>query len=212
MTKTINGKRLLMIATMTVLVSGLTIAAALDDAEAKKPKTGEHKLKCKSIGSWFNPELTGGSVISSSEGKCSAGLSKVTSASLTEITVTVETPPGCLTLSTAEDISDFSMGKKGFIEYTTTGTQCFFAEDGVTPVPAGTDFCGDSSNIWFSTVTGTIAIHNGLVKDTPLVSGEIGSDVGGSANFVSEANHCAGDTAPDGNSFTTKLEGKIIFS
>ncbi len=53
MTKTINGKKLLMIATMTVLVSGLTIAASLDDAEAKKAKTGEHKLKCKSNGSLF---------------------------------------------------------------------------------------------------------------------------------------------------------------
>ena len=203
MTKTINGKRLLMIATMTVLVSGLTFAAALDDAEAKKAKTGEHKLKCKSIGSWFNQGFTP-FVISSTEGKCSAGLSKVTSAAITEITGSIA---GCLTLSTAPGISDFSMGKKGFIEYTTTGTQCFNNVDG-DPLGVTWDgsFCGSSgspsTSAYTSTVDGTYTITDGLVKDTPVV--------GGSGTFVSEANHCD-DEAPYGNSFTTKLKGTIVF-
>jgi len=197
MTKTIHGKRLLMIATMTVLVSGLTLAASLDDAEAKKPKTGEHKLKCKSIGSWFDPTKTSPLVISSSEGKCSAGLGKVTSASLTVITGA--TPEGCVTLSTAPGISDFSMGKKGFIEYTTTGTQCFFDETGLPTAPGA--WC-TSGGAHTSTVHGEIIISEGLIKNTPVDSGV--------ATFVSEANHCD-DESSYGNSFTTKLEGTIVF-
>ena len=197
MTKSIPSKKLLMIATMIVLVSGLTMAASLDDAEAKKAKTGEHKLKCKSIGSWFNPDLTP-YVISSAEGKCSAGLGKVTSAALTEITgVTGE---GCLTLSTIPDITDFSMGKKGFIEYTSTGTQCFFDETGLPTAPAAWCTPGGAHT---STVHGEYTISDGIVKDAPVI--------GGSGTFVSMANHCD-DKASYGNSFTTKLEGTIVFS
>ena len=108
MTKTIFGKKLLMLATITVLVTGLTLAATFDDAEAKEAKTGSHDLKCKSIGSWYNPGLTSGLVFSSSEGKCSAGLGKITSASITEISGS-ETE-GCITLTSVND--DFSIGKK----------------------------------------------------------------------------------------------------
>jgi len=209
MTKTIFGKKLLMIATMTVLVTGLMFAATLDDAEAKKAKTGEHKLKCKSIGSWYNPELTDDLVFSSSEGKCSAGLGKITSASITAITAGVTT--GCLTLTSVYD--DFSTGKKGFIMYTTTGEQCFNNVDG-DPLGATWDFsfCGASGNpltsAYTSEVIGTYVISDGLVKDTPVV--------GGSGGFVSEANHCDKDsdgewTAPYANSFTTKLKGTIVF-
>ena len=38
MAKTIFGKKLLMLATITVLVTGLTLATTFDDAEAKKAK------------------------------------------------------------------------------------------------------------------------------------------------------------------------------
>ena len=202
MTKTIHGKKLLMIATMTVLVSGLTIAASLDDAEAKKAKTGEHKLKCKSIGSWFNPELTGDLVFSSSEGKCSAGLGKVASASITEVGGV--TPEGCITLSTAPGITDWSMGKKGFIEYTTTGTQCLFDETGlqIDLTAAAPNWC-QVGGAHTSIVDGEYIISDGVVKDTTVS--------GGTGTFVSMANHCD-DDAPYGNSFTTKLKGKIIFS
>ena len=201
MTKTIFGKRLLILATIVVLVSGLMMSASFDDAEAKKAKTGEHKLKCKSIGSWFNPELTG-NVISSSEGKCSAGLGKVTSAAITTVDPT-PTSEGCLTLSSATGLPAFSMGKKSFIEYTTTGEQCFNDVDGV-PLGASWDgnFCKGANSAYTSEVIGTYAISEGLVKNTLVI--------GGSGTFVSMANHCD-DEAPYGNSFTTKLEGKIIF-
>jgi len=198
MTTTIFGKKLLLIATITVLVTGLTLAATLDDAEAKKAKTGEHKLKCKSIGSFFPPSPAG--VFSSSEGKCSAGLSKVSSAA-----VSLAGPPvdGCVTLTSAGD--DFSVGKKGFIMFTTTSEQCFNDVDGI-PLGATWDFtfCGPTpGSAYTSEVIGTYAISGGLVKDTPVI--------GGSGDFVSMADHCASGTAPYGNSFTTKLEGTIVF-
>ncbi len=197
--KTIFGKKLLMLATITVLVTGLMMSASFDDAEAKKAKTGEHKLKCKSIGSWYNPELTGELVFSSSEGKCSAGLSKITSASITEISGSGT--PGCITLTSVND--DFSIGKKGFIMYTTTGEQCFNDVDGI-PLGGSWDgsFCGGATSAYTSEVIGTYVISDGLVKDTPVV--------GGSGGFVSEANHCD-DDAPYRNSFTTKLDGTIVF-
>ena len=199
MTKTIFGKKLLMLATITVLVTGLMMSASFDDAEAKKAKTGEHKLKCKSIGSWYNPELTGELVFSSSEGKCSAGLSKITSASITEISGSGT--PGCITLTSVND--DFSIGKKGFIMYTTTGEQCFNDVDGI-PLGGSWDgsFCGGATSAYTSEVIGTYVISDGLVKDTSVV--------GGSGSFVSEANHCD-DDAPYRNSFTTKLDGTIVF-
>jgi len=201
MTKTINGKKLLMIATMTVLVSGLTIAASLDDAEAKKAKTGEHKLKCKSIGSWYNPDLLDDLVYSSSEGKCSAGLSKVTSASISMILDV--TDDGCLDLVSVFD--DFSIGKKGYIMFKTTGSQCLYDVDGLSLVVGDTwdgSFCGGASSAYTSEVIGTYVISKGLVKDALVI--------GGSGDFVSEANHCD-DDAPYRNSFTTKLEGTIVF-
>ena len=198
MTKTIFGKKLLMIATITVLVTGLTLAATLDDAEAKKAKTGEHKLKCKSVGSFFTPTAAG--VFSSSVGKCSAGLGQVTSAAISLVTPST---PGCVTLTSAGD--DFSVGKNGFIMFTTTGEQCFNDASGA-PLGAAWDgfFCAGTDSAYTSEVIGTYAISGGLVKNSPVS--------GGSGDFVSLADHCASGTAPYGNSFTTTLEGTIIFS
>lgn len=207
MTKTTNLFLFLAIATI-LIVSPLAYESAFADPkdkhkdkkphDDKKAKTGEHDLKCKLIGSWFDPELTDDLVFSSSEGKCSTGLGHVTSASITAITgVTAE---GCLMLSSATDLPAFSMGKKGFIEYTTTATQCFWDENGDATLPGA--WCTEGG-AHTSTVTGINLITGGLVKDTPVV--------GGSVDFVSQANHCAGDTAPYGNSFTTELEGTIVF-
>ena len=115
MTKTLFGKKLLMLATITVLVTGLTLATTFDDAEAKKAKTGEHKLKCKSNGSFFTPSAAG--VFSSSEGKCSAGLSHVSSAAVSSVGAGIN--PGYLTLTSVGD--DFLVSKKGFVMLTSTG-------------------------------------------------------------------------------------------
>jgi len=199
MTTTIFGKKLLMIATITVMLSGLMLVTTFDDAEAKKAKTGEHKLKCKSIGSFFPPTAAG--VFSSSEGKCSAGLSKVSSAAVSGVDPGAD--DGCVTLFSLGD--DFLVGKKGFVMLTTTGEQCFKNEAGDYLTADPTSFCatGDSTSAFTSEVIGTYEISSGLVKDTLVV--------GGLGDFVSLADHCASGTAPYGNSFTTKLEGTIVF-
>lgn len=196
MTTTIFGKKLLMIATITVMLSGLMLVTTFDDAEAKKDKTGEHKLKCKSNGSFFPPSPAG--VFSSSEGKCSAGLNHMSSASVSSV-VPSSTTPGCLTLTSIGD--DFLVGKKEFVMLTSTGEQCFYDENGAPTLPVPGTFC-TTGGPHTSTVTGTYAISSGLVQDTPVI--------GGSGDFVSEANHCD-DDAPYRNSFTTKLEGTIVF-
>jgi len=198
LTKTIFGKKLLLIATITVLVTGLTLAATFDDAEAHD-EDGVQELECESIGSFYDPFPE---VFSSSAGKCSAGLGKVTSAAITVVTAGVT--PGCLTLTSLD--KDFSVGKNGFIMFTTTGEQCFNDVDG-DPLGIAFDgtFCGASvGSAYTSEVIGTYAISSGLVKDTPVD--------GGAGDFVSLADHCAGNTAPFGNSFTTELEGTIIFA
>jgi len=68
--------KLLLIATITVLVTGLTLAATFDDAEAKqpkKPKTGTFDIKCKLAGSFMTVEedATLGTGVISQTGKCS---------------------------------------------------------------------------------------------------------------------------------------------
>ncbi len=202
MTKTIFGKKLLLIATITVLVTGLTLAATFNDAEAENAITGTHYLKCKSsIGSWFNQAPTD-PVFSSSLGICNVGLGTVTSAAITTSKTGVN-DAGCITLESADGLPSFSMGKYGFIEYTTESVQCLFDENDmfIDLNAAAPNWC-QAGGAHTSTVTGTYAILGGLVKDTPVD--------GGSGTFVSMANHCD-DKAPYGNSFTTKLEGTIVF-
>jgi len=73
MTKTIFRKKLLLIATITVLVTGLTLAATLNDAEARNPKTGTFDIKCKLAGSFMTPseDFTLGTGVTSATGVCS---------------------------------------------------------------------------------------------------------------------------------------------
>lgn len=208
MTKTTNLLLFLAIATI-LIVSPLAYESAFADPEEnhkdkkphndKKAKTGEHKLKCKSIGSFFPP--SGAGVFSSSEGKCSAGLGHVSSASVSSA-VQSAINPICVTLTTIAPLGDFMVGKKSFIMFTSTGEQCFFDENGAPALPIEGNFC-KAGGPHTSTVTGTFTITSGLVKDTPVDSG--------SGTFVSEANHCAQGTAPYGNSFTTDLKGTIVF-
>jgi hypothetical protein len=116
----------------------------------------------------------------------------------------VTTGDGCLDLVSVFD--DFSMGKKGHIMFKTVGSQCLYDVNGLPLVVGDTwdgSFCRSSEgSAYTSKVIGTYTISMGLVKDVPVI--------GGSGDFVSEANHCD-DNAPYRNSFTTKLEGTIVF-
>lgn len=80
MTKTIFGKKLLLIATITVLVTGLTLAATLDDAEAKGNKivitgtSGDEIIRLGDFGNFiFCDQCTGLTVTGPVTGPFSAG-------------------------------------------------------------------------------------------------------------------------------------------
>lgn len=194
--RTTFGRAVLVTVAMTVLVLGL--------ATTGEAKGGTHSLKCRSIGSFYDPSgPTGPQVIASSVGKCSAGLGKVTSASVSVVLgPDVASGPNCVFLASVGP--DFAMAKKAFITYTNVATQCFEDASGVAlgGLPAG--FCGGGPlDAFFSTVTGIYTITGGFVKGHPVV--------GGAGIFTSLADHCAGGTAPFGNFFRTKLTGTIVF-
>ncbi len=213
MTNTTFGKKLLLIATITVLVSGLTIATSMNDAEAKKnPPTGTHDLKCKeSIGSFFSPDDTAGLLFSSAEGKCKF-TGHTAFASITTITG-VGTSTNCITLATPEDVDSYGIGKKGsYFTFSMELEQCFFEADGLTPTTAFTtdDFCDVtvSTDAFISTVTGTYEITGGQINDKKHGNTSI---ISGSGIITSSVDHCAGSTAPYGNSVVTEMTGTIVF-
>ena len=161
MTKTTNLCLFLAIATI-LIVSPLASESVFADPnhegkKDKKSKTGEHKLKCKSIGSFFTPSEAG--IFSSSEGKCSAGLGHVSSASVSSAVPSTITP-GCLTLTTIAPLGDFMVGKKSFIMFTSTGEQCFLDENGATPTTF--DFCTTYVEKFLSFVVDSDRSHRAL--------------------------------------------------
>jgi len=216
MTKTIFGKKLLMLATITVLVTGLMMSASFDDAEAKKAKTGTHDLKCKkSIGSFFDPAVSTGTpignlLISTSEGKCKF-LKHTAFANITTVTA-VDVGTGCVTLETPVGVDSYAIGKKGFFTFSMILEQCFFESDGVTPTLSALteDYCdtGVSTDVFTSTVTGTYLITGGELHDKKHGSTAI---TGGSGTVTSSVDHCAMSTAPYGNSVVTEMIGTIVF-
>jgi hypothetical protein len=219
MTNTTLGKKLLLIATITVLVSGLTIATSLSDAnadpKAKKehPPTGTHDLKCKkSIGSFFDPDVsknsdTGDLLISTSEGKCNF-LGHTASSSITTVTG-FDLGTGCVTLETPLGVDSYAIGKKGFFTFEMTLEQCFFDEDGLPTLSALSDlYCGASTDAFTSTVTGTYTITGGELIDKKHGNTSIDA---GTGTITSSVDHCAGSTAPYGNSVVTEMTGEIVF-
>ena len=220
MTKTLFGKKLLLIATITVLVSGLTLSATLNDAEAKKgPPSGVgHDLKCKkdNVGSFMSFSLLG-PFVSTGESKCKF----LGHAAFTTVTATTlalgpsSTVNDCILLTGAGPggFDGYGISKKGFFTFVTPVLEQCFTDKLGTAVPApGTrgflPFCGGiATNTWFSTVTGPFVITGGLINDkkdsTPVV--------GGGGMLTSAVDHCATGTAPGGDSAVTTLNGTIDF-
>ena len=195
MTRSTMFRRGVLVTAMILLVPGLALAGG-------KGPTGTHRLKCRSIGSFYNP--AGLIVTSSSIGRCSAGLSKVTTASVSTLIggPDVASGPNCIFIDSVAE--DFAIGKNGFITFTNLATQCFEDVSGIPLAGLPVGFCGAGPlEAYFSTVTGTYAITGGLVNGTPVI--------GGAGRFKSFADHCAGGTAPFGNFFRTKLVGTIEF-
>ena len=190
--------------TITVLVTGLTLAATLNDAEAKKPKTST--LKCKDNVGSFISITAAGPFISTGQSKCKS----LGQAAFTTVTAVsgVGTVPNCILLAGAGPgaYDGYGISKKGFFTFTVgTLEQCFFDSGGapLTGIPSPTDFCGTGLMATTSTVTGPFSITGGLIKGSPVTAG------GGMLS--SAVDHCAGGTAPNGDSAITTLTGTITY-
>jgi len=161
MTTIIFGKKLLLIATITVLVSGLMLAATFDDVQAKKdkePKSKTFNIKCKLAGSFLTSSedstlLTG---VSSGTGNCNemGGVSTLGTL-IPDVTVTpfASDPvnfPGVINCvgitsspggSASGEAPSMIFNKKGdSILFKSTGHQCFY-DGNHDPVALGTDYC-----------------------------------------------------------------------
>ncbi len=187
MTKTIFGKKLLMIATITVLVTGLTLAATLDDAEAKKPNPKVKPFKCSSSGTFDG--ITGDF---SQTGNCSH-MGETTTSGTFGVTG-FEDVGGitCVTIGSAD--TELTGDNGDTVEMSITGIQCFFDENG-NPVNAG-GFCG-TGEAHTSTVVGTYDITGGDGKFT---------NADGSGTILSNASHCSSDT------FDSTISGTIEYA
>jgi len=211
MTKTLFGKKLLLIATITVLVSGLTLAATFNDAEAKKgpPSGAGHDLKCKdkdNAGS-FMVFGAAGPFVSTSESKCKF----LGHAAFTSVTAAIGpglSGPNCIALVGAGPggHDGYGISKKGFFTFDLGPLeQCFF-DSSMTPLaapPGPTDFCSSGLMATTSTVTGPFTIITGLIKG--------GTVVGGGGMLSTAVDHCAMGAAPGGDSAVTKMTGTIDF-
>jgi len=188
------NKKILTITTIAVLVSSIMTIAMINDAQADS-EVDVADFKCdKSFGSFYTPTALG-QVNTGSWADCSvigqAGLAS-------HLQIVPGADDGCVGIVSATD--SFLVNEKGFITFSTTGTQCFFDDSGdaLTADPVGFCGVGEAST---STLTGTYTMTDGLVDGKRVV--------GGTGTIASSADHCAGNSAPLGNSGVTSLQGDI---
>ena len=202
MTKTIFGKKLLILSTIAVAVTGLALVATLDDAEAKG-KTGTFTFTCtESEGAFFDPVVTSPFLISTAGHSNCTGLGPTNAASVAVVTG-LGPAPNCITLATAAGADAYGISKKGFITFSMALTQCFFDSTGAVGSIAAS-FCGaPATNTFTSTVTGTYTMTGGVISGNPIT--------GGSGTVSSAVDHCTVGSAPFANSVKTTLTGTIIY-
>jgi hypothetical protein len=197
-----SKNRLLVMATITVLITGLMLTVALNNAEAKVPKTGTFPLKCQdNVGSFYNPTSTGGLNIASGQTNCNA-LGSATVQSITVVTG-LGSAANCINLATLTDADSYAISTSGFFTYKSTNLdQCFLDKNG-NPATSFS-FCGGNAGDPFtSKVTGTYTITGGNINGNPVS--------GGTGTVNSSVNHCAFGTSPYGNSVKTTIAGTIVY-
>jgi hypothetical protein len=215
MTKTIFRKKLLMLATITVLVTGLMLTATFNDAEAKKdkaPKAPSTKtLNCKdNVGAFVSLGIDafGGPFVSTGESKCKS-IGDAAFTSITALTGALGVSGGsCLALVGAGPggFDGYGISKKGFFTTTVDAgmEQCFFNSAGDPLAAPPTSFCGAAlTDAHTSVVTGEFTITGGLIKGAVVTAG--------SGMLISAVDHCAMGAAPGGDSTVTTLTGTITY-
>ncbi len=229
MTITIFGKKLLLIATITVLVTGLTLAATFNDAEAKKPKgpkIGTFDIKCKSSGTFMGGAEAlplGAATVVSATGNCNAGLGTVSSVGILESDDSIPTksdPIGfpdvfnCFGFESATAAGDTKpspsiiFNKKGdsILFEVKDGVQCFFGPDGTTPKdPRVVGFCPAGAVFSESTASFDVIFEADVSR---FQSTGAFDDATGSGTITSEASHCD-RSFPLANWSISTLEGTI---
>jgi len=192
-------KKILTITTITVLATFIMTIAMVDNVQALV--IDESKFKCKSFGSFFDPTLTGDNIYTGSWADCSL-IGEAGMASAVEVGGTIAVL-GCagVELASPVGLDSFIINKKGFISFSVSADQCFFDEAGDPVTAAG--FCGPGGEgkAFTSVIMGEYLITDGLVDGKRVVGGE--------GSLISYVDHCAGDTAPYGNSGFSKLKGTI---
>jgi len=189
MTKTIFGKKLLIIATITVLATSLMMIGTLNDAQAKT-----NNLKCNNIvGSFTPPPATTPFLFTSSVGNCTS----FGAVSLAGVFIVTGMPSfDCVTLTSVVD--SYVIAKSGDnVLFSSVLTQCFTDASG-TPVSALAPFCTTPADIASSTITGSIVVTGSIDNGLPITAG--------ARTLNALVNHCD-PTAPFGNSSVGSITG-----
>jgi len=175
--------------TVTVLVAGIfSMGTTFEDAEAVKPNPKEKPFNCSSSGIFDGVALT-----FSQTGNCSQ-MGKTTSSGTFVVTGVVDVGGvDCVTIGSTDTVLTAANGDTVTLE--TTGTQCFFDENGDAIDAIGT-FCG-AGEAHTSTVDGTYDITGGDGRFTGAT---------GSGTTFSDANHCFTDT------FESTISGTIEYA
>jgi len=187
----IFGKKLLMIATISVIATSLMMIGTLNDAQAKT-----NNLKCNNVVSSFTPPpATTPFLFTSGVGTCTSfGL--VTTAGVLTVTAVGVPTMDCVTLTSHVD--SYILAKSGdFITFSSVLTQCFTDSFGA-PVSWAAPFCATPTDIASSTVIGTIVVTGGIDNGLTIT--------GGAGTITSTVNHCD-PTAPFGNSSVGSISG-----
>ena len=180
--------------TVAVLVAGVfAMGTTFEDAEAAKPNPKVKPFNCSSSGIFDGDDGT-----FSQTGNCSH-MGKTTSSGAFELTgFPLVDGVVCVTIeSTTDTVLTAANGDTVTLE--TTGTQCFFDENG-DAIDATGVFCvvGEAHT---STVDGTYDITGGDGRFT---------DATGSGTTHSDANHC--DDPPNTDTFNSTISGTIEYA